>query len=391
MNELTKLHSEHGASSAYRWTACPGSVGMSRGIPRKTSEYAIEGTTAHALAELAIKKERDADFWVGMEIEGWEVDEEMAEAVQVYVDHIRSILKEGDVLKLEERVTLEKLNPPRPMFGTCDCLIYRRSEKTLFVYDYKHGAGVPVDAEGNKQLRYYALGALLSLEKDEPCEKIIAGIVQPRAQHNDGPIREEVFGAGDLLDFSSELIEAVEASLQPNAPLVPGSHCRFCPAAGVCPAKRDQAFELARIEFGENAPEAIDPRTMPIETVAQLLSRADQIEDWIRAMRAHVMSELEGGRSVPGWKLVNKRATRVWADQEKIKKWCADRGLHDDEVFNMKLKSPAQLEKIIGKKNLPEEFVSAVSSGVTLARADDKRPAAIGNAAQEFAAVPVIE
>jgi hypothetical protein len=391
MTELVKLHSEHGASSAYRWTACPGSVSLSRGIPEKTSEYAIEGTVAHALAELALKKERDADFWVGMEIEGWEVTEEMAEAVQVYVDHIKQVMQPGDDLRLEQRVTLERLNPPRPMFGTCDCLIYRRSEKTLFVYDYKHGAGVAVDAIGNKQLRYYALGALLSLDKDEPCEKIVAGIIQPRANHPDGPIREESFGAGDLLDFASELVEAVEKTLEPNAALVPGSHCRFCKASAVCPARRDQAFELARIEFGEAMPDMLDPRAMPIETVAHLLSQADQIEDWIRALRAHVLSELEAGNSVPGFKLVNKRASRVWVNADSVANWAKEKGLHDDEIFDKKIKSPAQFEKVIGKKNLPQEFVASVSSGVTLARADDKRPAAIVNAAQEFAAVPVIE
>lgn len=391
MSDALKLHSEHGASSAYRWTACPGSVAMSRGIPRKNTAYSLEGTAAHALAELALKKERDADFWVGMEIEGIEVTEEMAEAVQVYVDHVRNLLKEGDDLRLEQRVTLERLGPPRPMFGTCDCLVYRRSEKTLFVYDYKHGAGVPVDAEGNKQLRYYALGALLSLKEDEPCERIVAGIIQPRAPHADGPIREEAFGAGELLDFASELIEAVEESLKPDAALNPGGHCRFCPASAVCPARRDQAFELARIEFGEAMPEAIDPRTMPIETVAHLLSHADQIESWINSLRAHVFSELEAGRHVPGFKLVNKRASRVWANPAAMVEWAKERGLHDDELFDKKVKSPAQLEKIVGKKNLPQEFVTAVSSGVTLAPEADKRPAAIVNAAQEFAAVPVIE
>jgi hypothetical protein len=391
MSELIKLHSEHGASSAYRWLACPGSVSLSRGIPNKSSEYAIEGTTAHALAELALKKERDADFWVGLEIEGWEVTEEMAEAVQVYVDHIKGMLEEGDDLRLEQRVTLERLGPPRPMFGTCDCLIYRRSEKKLFVYDYKHGAGVPVDVEGNKQLRYYALGALLSLDADEPCETIVAGIIQPRANHPDGPVREDIFGAGDLLDFASELIEGVEKTLEPNAPLNPGSHCRFCSAAAVCPARRDQAFELAQVEFGEIVPDIIDPRVMPIETVATLLSKADQIEDWIRSLRAHVLSELEAGRHVPGFKLVNKRASRVWSSQAQVIEWASSRGIHEDELFDKKIKSPAQLEKIVGKKNLPTEFVSSVSSGLTLAKADDKRPAAIVNAAQEFAAVPVIE
>lgn len=390
MSEDNKVHSEHGASSAYRWLACPGSVSLSRGIQDKTSAYAIEGTVAHELAELALKKERDADFWVGLKIEGIEVTEEMAEAVQVYVDYVKSMLGHDDDLRLEQRITLDKIHPPRPMFGTADCVIYRRATKELFVYDYKHGAGVPVEAVGNKQLRYYALGALLSLDKDEPCRTITAGIVQPRAQHSDGPIREESFSAGELLDYAAELVEGVEATLKPDAQLVPGGHCRFCKAAAVCPAKRDQAFEMAKIEFGDDLllPDRIDPRQMSIEEVANFLNAADQIEDWLRAMRAHVLGELEAGRSVPGWKLVNKRATRVWASQEKVVAWAKQLGLEDDEVFDKKVKSPAQLEKVVGKKNLPADLVSSVSSGFTLAKETDKRPAAAVSAGEEFTAIP---
>jgi len=393
MSEDNKVHSEHGASSAYRWLACPGSVSLSRGIRDKTSEYAIEGTAAHELAELALKKERDASFWIGMQIENVEVTEEMAEAVQVYVDHIKSLLCPDDDLRLEQRITLDKINPPRPMFGTADCVIYRRATKELFVYDYKHGAGVPVEAVGNKQLRYYALGALLSLDSTEPCTTITAGIIQPRANHSDGPIREETFSAGELLDFAAELVEGVEATLRPDAALNPGSHCRFCKAAALCPAKRDQAFELAKIEFGEDAllPNHIDPRQMTIEQVANFLTLADQIEDWLRAMRSHVQSELEAGRPVPGWKLVNKRATRVWTSQEQVVEWATKFGLHEDEILDKKVKSPAQLEKIVGKKNLPKDLVSSVSTGYTLARESDKRPAAEVFAGQEFTAITVNE
>jgi hypothetical protein len=393
MSDLVKQHSEHGASSAYRWMACPGSVSLCRGIPEKTSPYAVEGTAAHGLAELALKKERDAAFWVGLEIEGITVTEEMAEAVQVYVDHVKNALQAGDDLRLEQRITLERLNPPRPMFGTADCVIYRRATKELFVYDYKHGAGVPVEAIGNKQLRYYALGALLSLDKDEPCEHITAGIIQPRADHADGPVREETFAVGDVLDFAGELLDGVDRTLAPDAALNPGGHCRFCKAAAICPAKRDQAFELAKIEFGEDnvLPDRIDPRAMSIEQVANYLLVADQIEDWLRALRAHVQHELEQGNAVPGWKLVNKRATRVWADQGDVVKWASKMGLHEDELFDKKIKSPAQLEKIVGKKNLPAELVSAVSSGFTLARENDKRPAAQLFAGQEFTAITVNE
>lgn len=391
------VHSEHGASSAYRWTQCPGSVSMCRGIPNKSSIYALEGTAAHTLGEWCLEQQKDAEDFLGDFIEvdsngvqaKFEVTEEMAEAVQVYVDFVRKTLQPGDVLLLEQKIKLDKLDPPAPMFGTSDCNIYRPSEKTLFVFDYKHGAGVPVEVKGNKQLKYYALGSLLALAEHLQCEKVVYGIIQPRAPHPDGPIRTDETSVGDLLDFAGDLVEAVEETLKPNAPLKAGSHCKFCSAAAVCPAKRDQAFSLAQMDFEDFVPEKIDPRHMSIETVSNMLKVIPQIEDWIRSLRAYAQSQLETGEAVPGWKLVNKRATRVWVDHNKVKDWAKKAGLENDEIFESKLKSPAQLEKVVGKKNLPEELVTAVSSGYTLAPESDKRQAVDLSAGSEFAADPL--
>jgi hypothetical protein len=318
------------------------------------------------------------------------VTDEMAEAVQVYLDFIETTIQDGDDIRIEQKVSLDKLDPPRPMFGTADCVIYRRQERHLFVMDYKHGVGVAVEAEGNPQLRYYALGALLSLDDDEPCDKITAVIIQPRAQHTDGPIRSETIESGDLIDFAADLVDGVKKTLQPDAPLVAGRHCRFCKAAPLCPAKRDQALELAQLEFGDDGllPNRVDPRQMSIEQVSNYLKVADQIEDWLRSLRAHVLSALESGQSVPGWKLVNKRATRVWANKEKAEAWASEFGLADEEVYDRKLRSPAQIEKIVGKKNLPEDLVASVSSGFTLALEADKRPAIELEAGSEFAELP---
>jgi hypothetical protein len=387
MSEDNKVHSEHGASSAYRWMACPGSVALSRGIPDKTSSYALEGTAAHELAEVAYMRQRDAAFFVGTMLQGIEVTDDMAEAVQVYLDHIESVVRADDDIRIEQRITLDALNPPRPMFGTADCVIYKPSERILHVIDYKHGAGVAVEAVGNPQLRYYALGALLGLGPDQPCDTVVATIVQPRASHP-AAVRSEVIASGDLIDFAADLVEGVERTLAADAALVPGNHCRFCRASAVCPARRDEALALAQIEFGDDGvlPDRIDPRQMTIEQVANFLNHADQIEDWLRSLRAHVQSALEAGEAVPGWKLVPKRAMRVWAAPERLAEWAKQAGVHEQEMYDHKLRSPAQIEKIVGKKNLPQDLVSSVSSGHTLARETDKRPAVSTTAGDEFAA-----
>lgn len=61
------------------------------------------------------------------------------------------------ILLIEQEVTLTEY--VEGCFGTCDCLI--ASEDTLYIVDYKHGRGIPVNAENNTQMMMYALGALL--------------------------------------------------------------------------------------------------------------------------------------------------------------------------------------------------------------------------------------
>jgi len=382
------VHSEFGASSCYRWSACPGSVALSRDIPRRDTVFSLEGTAAHALGEMAYQKGRPADTWLGAEIEGVEVTENMVDAVNIYLEFLKETIESEDAVFVEHRITLEKLNPPAPMFGTADMLIYRRAEKKLWVVDYKHGQGVPVEAKGNKQLRYYALGGWLALGNDQPVDEIEAVIVQPRAPHQDGPIRSETFTSGELLDFYSDISQAVELALQDDAPLVTGGHCKFCPAAAQCPARKDYATELAQVDFSSDVLSPLDPRLLPVEQVGDLLTKVDILKDWITSLERCVKEKLEAGESVPGWKLVNKRPMRKWAaTTEEIVNRLSD--VKDSLFTEPEILSPAKIEKIVGKKRFPSDLVVSISSGLTLAPEHDKRPAAAVDAASEFAALTV--
>ena len=165
----------------------------------------------------------------------------MADGVQVYVDAVRAELEPGDLLLVEQPFSLDQLRPPGEMFGTADAVIYKPKLRRLLVFDLKYGAGVVVEAVGNPQGRYYGLGACMALA-DRPVSEVEIVIVQPRAPHPAGPIRRETISAFELVEWSADLLEAAERTLDPEAPLVPGAWCRFCPAAGICPALREQAL-----------------------------------------------------------------------------------------------------------------------------------------------------
>lgn len=382
------VHASLGASSAYRWLACPGSVSLSANIPRKDTSYSLEGTAAHALSEISYNAGLDPSNWIGERIEGVEVSKDMADAVRVYVDFLRGLSVGDNLVCLEQRFDLSKLNPPAPMFGTSDCTAYLPAERKLVVADYKHGAGVAVDVEDNPQLKYYGLGCLLQMGPTQRVDEVELIIVQPRAQHIDGPIRRWTCSVEVLLDFGSDLVVGAHRAMNADAPLNPGKWCRFCPAQPMCPELHRETQLIATEEF--SAAPMMDPRLLTAEQLGQVLDRADLVEDWLRSVRQYVQSQLESGNNVPGWKIVPKRASRVWqSDTQATAKRLRDELMLDTEdIFDLKLKSPAAIEKIVGKKNLPADLYASVSSGYTLAPSSDPRPAVLSVAADEFSALP---
>lgn len=392
-------HAELGASNASRWMACPGSVALSRGLPDPSSEFAEEGTAAHALAEKCLTRNYDASAFLGTSIEGYEVTEEMADAVQVYLDECRQFMSTEigarDVWRIEQKFSLARLNPPAPMFGTADFVSYSGRWRHLQVVDLKYGKGVAVEAKGNKQLRYYALGALLAFEEARPgllVDRVYMTIVQPRAEHPEGLVRTDVMEYDELLGFASELMDAARATLLPDAPLSAGPHCRFCRAKGLCPAQAEQAVALAQVDFMDApAGEVVlpDPRLLPNAKLGEILSKIGPVEDYFAAVRAAVQHKLEAGEAVPGYKLVRKRATRQWANERAVRTRLQELGYGDADINEAPdLKSVAQIEKLVGKKRfrevLPDELVRKESSGYNVAREEDPRPALASSAEGDF-------
>lgn len=379
-------------SSAHRWMACPGAPRMEAQMPPEgTSIHAIEGTAAHELAEMCLREGGNPADHVGLFIpvegDGVEVTQEMADAVQVYVDHVRSVVTPGAVVKYEMSVTLDKINPPAKMAGTSDAVVWLPLGRTLHVIDYKHGRGVVVEVEGNKQTRYYALGAVLTLGVKP--EQIVVTIVQPRADHPDGPIRSEVLSWEDLVEFKDELMAAAEAASAPDAPVGPvGDHCRWCRAKAICPAQRSNALVVAQQEFDDELPVSglPAPAGLSMDQMTEVLEKAPYVEEWFNAVREHARQALERGEEVPGWKLVAKRAYRRWTNEDEAEKWLREQRVKVSDFMPRKMVSPAQAEKIVGKGQIPEELIEAKSSGYNLAHEDNPRPAITpgSEAADEF-------
>jgi hypothetical protein len=131
--------------------------------------------------------------------------------------------------------------------------------------------------------------------------------------------------------------------------------------------------------------------SIDVQTLGSYLANADILEDWIKDLRALAHQILDSGAPVPGYKLVAKRGTRQWVDDEKAKNALIYLNVHPYK--EPELVSPAQAEKELKKRKmtLPDDLVVSVSSGTTLASADDPRPAVLQIGKQLTAALSKLQ
>lgn len=400
-----RAHARLAPSSAHRWMHCPGSIRASDGIPEKSSVFAAEGTAAHELCSHCLTNKLDAGQFLGVVIDieasgpgamfsnkppadgktRFEVDEEMVDAVQVYLDTVRAHQVGEHETEVEQRLDMTHVHPE--IFGTGDATVYAGGH--LHVFDFKYGKGVVVDPTDNPQLLLYGAGAVRR-HHNRPLSAMTLHVVQPRAGGN--PVKSWETDIVDLLEWEGTLRAAALATEADDAPLAAGDWCRFCPAKPVCPTMREKVMNLAEAEFGSDGEGEIshlaDPSSLPGEKVAALLRNASLIKDWFRAVEEFAHAEASDGRCPPGFKLVAKRPSRKWKDEEAALKYLRAYGMEDADLHvDPKMKSPAQVEKTVGRKNASdiEHLWVKESSGTNLVPDEDPRPPSKADAESEFA------
>ena len=392
------LHAVLGASSAHRWLACPPSARLGERFDnrfgRRESEYAKEGTKAHALGEIKIRNAyyhedkmtvakhsrmspEEQSAYVGINDNRYkalreelgDIPEDMDRATDDYCNVVMNKLaraKEADTsatLLLEQRLDYSKWVPEG--FGTGDCIIV--SDSLLEVCDYKHGKGIPVDAVGNPQLRLYGLGAMERFGRLFDFQSVRMTIIQPRLDS----VSEETLTCEDLTSWAAEeVVEKAKQAWTGSGEFVPGEHCRFCAAKAVCSARVAQAMRM--FQYGLEAPGLI-----PDEQIPSILGMLNDAEAWIKDIRAYAENQALHGQVWPGWKLVHgKKPNRQWADPEEVKAQLLRAGYPADQFQEVKLKPVGEIEKALGKKAFQALVCGLVSQGegkLTLVPADDKR------------------
>ena len=360
-------HSSRSPSSAHRWMRCYGAPSAEASVGDSAGEDAARGTAFHEIMSLCIEFDLEPDNFAGSEVEAdgftFEVDEDMVRFARKGLDRIRE-LATGCELFVEQWVDLEPWLGPGEG-GTLDIGIINRIAREITVFDWKYGAGVPVDPVENEQLQLYALGlwqkvgffAFKGVPESEIKVQII--IEQPRHQGGGG---EWMIPLTDLFDFGGRARAAAIESRKPNAPRMAGEvQCKFCKAKATCGEHARFNLDLVSAKFEDLdeaeeldvAPPLVSPEDLTPERKAFIVRHAGMFTAWIEALHASTLVDALAGRPTPGLKaVVGQQGKRVYTDREAALAFLKPK--LGDAAVKIEPISPTQAEKKLTKDDYTE-------------------------------------
>nr|WP_319488501.1 DUF2800 domain-containing protein [uncultured Caproiciproducens sp.] len=392
-------HALLSASSASRWMHCPPSARLEETLPDSTSDYAAEGTLAHAIGELKVRKK----FLEPMSTRSYNsrmkkleadplYDPEMQQHTDAYLDYITGVTMaypSRPYVTAEKRLDYSNYAPEG--FGTGDCIII--GGDTLHVIDFKYGKGVPVSSEENPQMMLYALGAIDFYNIIYDIKQIVLTIVQPRLDS----ISEWTIERDKLLDWGVFTVRPVaQTAFNGEGDYCPGDWCRFCRAKAQCRARADTNTALEDFK-GIAAPSKAESGKFPLPPllsnteVGEVLQKAIDLEKWASDLKEYALSAILAGEDVQGWKAVEGVSRRSWDDQETAFSDIKAAGIDEAMLYERKPVTAPALEKALGKKLFTEvvgAHIVAPPGKPTLVPETDKREAYHPHdAANDFAGV----
>lgn len=393
-------HARLSPSAAERWISCPASIREAEKLPvvaEEESIYAAEGTLAHTLAEITAgqafglishKEFQEQLIQWEKSVPDEATRTEMEHHVSGYVEFIRDRLVPGSAFFTEQRFPT---GVPES-WGTSDSVIV--TPTTVEIIDFKYGAGVPVSAEKNPQLRLYALGAL-----DEfgdllgTTTHVTMTIFQPRLNSTSS----ETLSVEALQLWREEVATpaANEALYAPKPRFGPSdSACRWCPLAGICRERMEWATQRDFGDVvGEPAVEPAEPATLTPVEISRVLPRLKSITAWTKDLEAAALDlAYSQGVEIPGFKVVRSGGQRKITDETAAIQHLIDLGFNAEQVADFKIKGFGVLDKLLGKEETPEilgDYLTRTQGRESLAPLADKREAITNtsDAAADFAQI----
>ena len=369
-------HAVLSASGSHRWLNCTPSARLELEFENTGSEAAREGTAAHALCEHKLK--RALHMRSRRPASDYDSDE-MEECTDAYVDFVMEQYEaakqvcEDPVILIEQRLDFSCYVPDG--FGTGDCLII--SDDRLHIIDFKYGMGVLVEAEGNPQMKLYALGALAVYDALYDIREVSMTIFQPRREN----VSTWTIPVEDLKAWAeNELKPRAKMAYDGEGEYLPGEWCTFCRAAVRCRARAEEKLKLAQTEF----------RMPPLLTDAEIediLAVLPDLTKWANEIAAYALdAALNHGKECNGFKVVEGRSVRKYRDEAAVAEAAKEAGYKD--IYRQSLIPLTEMQRLMGKDKFEEilgGLITKAPGRPTLVPKSDKRPAMnVSNAINEF-------
>lgn len=374
--QVQTAHALLSPSGASRWLACPPSARLEAQFPDSSSASASEGTLAHAIAELKLRKMfiepmGPKKFNTAMKQLQTDplYDKEMQEYTDQYRDYILEQVHGYSVrphIQVEQKLNCSAYAPE--CFGTADCIIL--GDDILQIVDFKYGKRVSVSAVENKQMMLYALGAYETYSFLYPIQKVHLSIVQPRDFTDEHKISEWELPIKNLLDWGEGIKPVAKQAFDGKGEFAPSDEtCQFCRAKGECRARAGVLFEIE--------PElAKAPALLQNEEIGNLIALARRAAAFAKDLEETALGKCLAGQLIPGWKAVEGRANRAFTDSDKAFAALKEGGIEETMLYERKPLTLAAVEKLLGKKefqDLAGDFVTIPQGKPALAPESDKR------------------
>lgn len=373
---MPDIHARLSASGAKKWINCPGSIQLEENFEDKPSQFAEEGTNAHALGEAKIRlatKEYNRTKYHNA-IRNLEITEDMEDYAESYKNYVierynSALQKTPDaILMLEQRLDFSKYVPDG--FGTGDAVII--AEGKLEIIDLKYGKGVEVSAVDNPQLRLYALGAYEAFDMLYGFDTVEMTIYQPRLDN----ISSENISVAELLEWGESVKKAAQLANDDSViECVAGKHCDTgsCKARPVCRAYAEERQKMAVYDFKP-------PAMLTVAEIADIIEQSASLEKWAKLVCDYALEQAyKHGVEYPGYKVVEGRSNRKYSKPDsEVAKILTDNGYQESDILVHKLKGITDIEKLLGKKTFAEvlgSYVVKPPGKPTLVCSEDKRPA----------------
>jgi len=371
-----RSHALLSASGAHRWINCPPSAVKEDKLPEKDTIYTKEGTIAHQIAELALQRycEKISTRKYNSELKkiksdnAYDYNEMIGHAVD-YVDYIHEkVISDDATILIEERLDYSAYAPEG--FGTGDCVIIQNG--ILSIIDFKYGKGVAVNAERNPQMMLYALGAIDMYSMFYDFDQVEMNIFQPRINN----ISTYTMSLEELEAWGQSIKPIAELALKGEGDFNPGDHCQFCKLKPTCKYLTEYCMEVIKEDF-EDLDGHLDIDYLTQEDYAMILSKTDMVKKWLTTVENYAIEHmLSGDLDVPGYKVVEGRSNRKIADEDKLIEVLTDNGFDEVLLFERKLLSITNLEKLVKKKQFDElvgDYIEKPKGKPTIVPLSDKR------------------